>query len=228
MIIKSHSITVALTLLIAGGTFAQIAEAADQPAPTAQTQPALTQAEVWVQQREQPWATQMAAESKKKKHPVRNFVKAVGKGAASEAKATVGDMAKDCAFVFSVQDIDPYDKSSPPVDKPAIVMEMNMIDGSTCYLHRFPDNSFAVEGGFADNTVMVPTQQHEFLIKYPNGAQGRFVRSGGGYKIYRSDNSVTTISKNPSGDYEITNDKIGFMGTAHPDETGLQYELGTW
>lgn len=228
MNIKRQTLLTAAALLLAGASFAFPCFAKDHTAPTPQDGPKLSEAEVWVQQREQPWATKMAAESKAKKHPVRNFVQAVGKGAASEVKATAVGLAQDSAFVFSVQDFDPYDKSSPPVDKPAIIMEMNMVDGSTCYLHRFPDNSLAVEGGFADNTAIVPTQQHEFLVKYPNGAQGRFVRSGNDYKIYRPDNSVTTISKNPSGDYEIKNDKIGFMGTAHPDETGLQYELGTW
>lgn len=189
---------------------------------------ALTDADQWVLHRTEPWAMQAAAQSKKSTHPVRKFVKGVGKELKKEAGDTFLDMAKDSAFVFSVQNIDPFDQESPPLKEPAVVMEANLIDGSTCYLHRFPDNSFAVEGGFADNTVIVPTQQHQFVVKYPNGAIGKFVRSNGAYKIIRPDGSVTTISKNPSGDYDINNDKIGFMGTAHPDETGLQYELGSW
>ena len=57
---------------------------------------------------------------------------------------------------------------------------------------------------------------------------GRVERQGSTTKIFRPDNSVTTIKKAASGDYTITNDKIGYMGEAHTDPTGLQYELGSW
>jgi hypothetical protein len=209
------------------------AGATTQPAPISveggvqHVERPLSDAEKWVLHRTEPWAQQAADERKAKKHPVRKFVKTVGKGLAAEAHQTIADMGKDLVFVFSVQDIDPYDKTKPPMDKAAIVLEANLIDGSTAYLHHFPDNSFAVEGSFADNTVMIPVKPNEFLVKYPNGATGRMVKLGSSeYKIYRSDNSVTTINKNPSGQFSINNDKIGFMGTAHPDETGLQYEMG--
>jgi hypothetical protein len=228
------ALSLALACLCAtAGQAALAADAAQPPATISveggvqHTERPLSDAEKWVLHRTEPWAQQAADERKAKKHPVRKFVKTVGKGLAAEAHQTIADMGKDLVFVFSVQDIDPYDKSKPPMDKAAIVLEANLIDGSTAYLHHFPDNSFAVEGSFADNTVMIPTKPNEFLVKYPNGASGRMVKLGSNeYKIYRSDNSVTTITKNPSGQYSINNDKIGFMGTAHPDETGLQYEMG--
>lgn len=198
---------------------------------SAQCQPqqqSLTEAEQWVLHRTEPWAMQNAAESKKSKHPVKRFVKAVGRGAKAELGQTFSDLAKDTAFVFSVTDIDPYDKSAPPMNKPAVVMEANLVDGTSCYLHRFPDNSFAIEGGFADNTVMVPQGPSTYLVKYPNGATGELTKKNGEYRIVRSDGSVTTITKKADGEYDINNNKIGYMGSAHPDETGLQYELGSW
>jgi hypothetical protein len=182
-------------------------------------------AEQWVAHRTEPLAQQQAEEAKKKKHPVRKMVKAIGANYHHAAE----EMGKDMAFVFS-SDYDPYDKKNPPVDKPAIVLEMSMVDGSTAYVWRFPDDSFAIQGGFADNTVIVPikNENNEFVIKYPNGATGRVERKGDTTKIFRPDNSVTTIKKASSGDYTITNDKIGYMGEAHTDPTGLQYELGSW
>jgi hypothetical protein len=184
-----------------------------------------TMADQWVAHRTEPLWQQQAEEQKKKKHPVRKIIKAVGENYAH----AFHEMGKDMAFVFS-SDFDPYDKEKAPVDKPAIILEMNLVDGSTAYLWRFPDNSFAVQGGFADNTVIDPLEDkpNEYLVKYPNGAKGRIVRTGSTTKIYRPDDSVTTIEKTPRGDYRMNNDKIGFMGEAHTDPTGLQYELGTW
>lgn len=196
-----------------------------QQATATVTIPANTMADQWVAHRTEPLAQQQAEEAKKKKHPVRRLVKAVGANYHHAAE----EMGKDMAFVFS-SDFDPYDKKNAPVDKPAIVLEMSLVDGSTSYIWRFPDDSFAIQGGFADNSIIVPikNENNEFVIKYPNGVTGRVVRKGDETKIYRPDSSVTTIKKAASGDYTIDNSKIGYMGEAHTDPTGLQYELGSW
>jgi hypothetical protein len=189
------------------------------------TIPSNTLAEQWVAHREEPLAQQQAEDAKRRKHPVRRLVKNIGKNYAHAAD----EMGKDMAFVFS-SDFDPRDKRKAPVNKPAIVLEMSLVDGSTSYLWRFPDNSFAVQGGFADNSILVPIQNEnrEWVIKYPNGTTGRVVRKGDTTTVYRPDDSITTIKKAPSGDYTVRNDKIGYMGEAHTDRTGLQYELGSW
>lgn len=222
---------------------------ADTSAPTASSKPAgsadnasasanssqddsnrpLTQAEKWVQSRSMPGFILQDTGKKKHKAPVRSFVKKAAKGLANEVAASAEGMAKDAILVFSVQDIDPYDKKGPPANRPAIVLEMTMVDGTTAYLHRFPDNSFAVEGGFADCTVMVPGKQGEFIIKYPNHVQGRVEFQGSNTIIvHRPDNTTTTFSKTASGSYSVSNDKFGYMGTARPDSTGVQYEVDNW
>lgn len=189
----------------------------------------LTEAEKWVQSRSMPGFILTDNGKKKHKAPVRTFVKKAAKGLANEVAASAEGLAKDAVLVFSVQDIDPYDKKGPPANRPAIVLEMTMVDGTTAYLHRFPDNSFAVEGGFADCTVMVPGKQGEFIIKYPNHVQGRVEFQGSNTIIvHRPDNTTTTFSKTASGSYSVSNDKFGYMGTARPDSTGVQYEVDNW
>lgn len=168
-------------------------------------------------------------EKKNNKGPVRRFVKSVAKGAGQELSASMTDMAKDMVLVFSVQDIDPYEKKGPPKNKPAIVLEFNLVDGSKCYLRRFPDGSYAIEDGFADGTVLVPgATQTEYVVKYPNGMRARMVREGQTMKVYRPDNSVTTFNKTAAGGYRVNNTEQGYMGEARPDSTGLNYEMGSW
>jgi hypothetical protein len=180
----------------------------------------LSEAEQWVKQRSIPAFMQQNAEEKKKKKPIRTFFKTVAKGAATELGTSMDDMGKDMVFVFSVQDIDPYAKKGPPSNKPCIVMQMAMVDGTIAYLHRFPDNSFAVEDGFADGTVMLPGNQGDFIIKYPNHVQGRVVFQGNQILIYRPDKTVTTFKKTASGAYDVSNTKFGYMGTARADDSG--------
>ncbi len=190
------------------------------------------QAEEWVKSKNSPWLTEADSETEKKKHkgPVRSFVKAVAKGAAKELATSAEDMAKDMVLVFSVQDIDPYEQKGVPKNRPAIVLKMNMVDGSSCYLRRFPDGSYAVEDGFANGTVLIPRQESgDYLVKYPNGVQGRMVKDNSGtITIYRPDKTVTTFAKTAAGGYTVNNTKFGYMGDARPDTTGVNYEVGTW
>lgn len=186
------------------------------------------QAEAWVNDHNSPWLSAADSENEKKKHsgPVRSLVKAVGK----ELGTSASDMAKDMVFVFSVQDIDPYEQKGPPTDRPAIVMKCNMVDGTSCYLRRFPDGSYVIEDGFAANTVLIPRKEtRDYLVKYPNNTQGRMVKQPDGtIKIYRPDDTVTTFEKQASGGYRVSNTKFGYMGDARPDRTGVNYEVGTW
>ncbi|CAN5448117.1 hypothetical protein BH11CYA1_BH11CYA1_37360 [soil metagenome] len=189
------------------------------------------QAEEWVIKRTSPWLLPGEAVKQKKEHkgPVRSFAKAVVKGSASELKASMKGLSEDMVFVFSCQDIDPY-KKGPSVDKPCIVLKFNMVDGSACYLRRFPDGSYAIEDGFADGTVILPeASTGAYLIKYPNGVKGKLVRKANGSTVvYRPDKTITTIAKTNSGGYTVRNDKMGYMGEARPDRTGVHYELGEW
>lgn len=188
------------------------------------------QAEEWVVNRTSPWLLPGEAVKQKEQHkgPVRSFVKSVAKGTAKELKTSMHNMAQDMVFVFSVQDIDPYEKSAP-TDKPAIVLKFNLVDGSSCFLRRFPDGSYAIEDGFADGTVLLPEEGASFLVKYPNGVNGRLVRqSSNTTLVYRPDKTITTISKTNSGGYSVRNDKMGYIGEARPDRTGVHYELGEW
>ncbi|MFA6210048.1 MAG: hypothetical protein WC714_11545 [Candidatus Obscuribacterales bacterium] len=188
----------------------------------------LSQAEIWVRDRFNPGGQSAAQMLQKKKHPVRGFFKSVAQGAAQELGASAHDMAQDMVFVFSVQDIDPYDKTRAPSNKQCVVMEFTMVDGSTAYLHQFPDGSYAIENGFADGTVMVPTSPTHYIIKYPNGVSGTVVRQNDQITVYRPDHTVTTVKKEPSGNYRISNSKFGYMGEARPDDTGNQYGIGAW
>lgn len=188
------------------------------------------QAEDWVKNRTSDSllpGTQVDPAQQKKNHkgPVRRLVKGVGK----ELGASMTDMAKDMVLVFSVQDIDPYEKKGPPKNKPAIVLEINLVDGSTCYLRHFPDGSYAIEDGFADGTVLIPgATRSEYTVKYPNGLQARMVSQGQTMTIYRPDNSTTTVTKTAAGGFTIRNTEQGYMGEARPDSTGLNYEMGQW
>ncbi len=197
---------------------------AGQNAPAAP----LSQAEIWVRDRFNPGGQSAAQMLQQKKHPVKSFFKSVAKGTAQELGASAHDMAQDMVFVFSVQDIDPYDKTRAPSNKQCVVMEFTMVDGSTAYLHQFPDGSYAIENGFADGTVMVPTSPTNYIIKYPNGVSGTVVRQSDQVTVYRPDHTITTVKKEPSGNYRISNSKFGYMGEARPDDTGNQYGIGAW
>ena len=188
----------------------------------------LTQAEIWVRDRNNPGGKSAALLAQEKKHPVKSFFHAVAKGTAQELGASAHDMAQDMVFVFSVQDINPYDKTSPPSNRQVVVMEFTMVDGSTAYLHQFPDGSYAIENGFADGTVINPTSPTHYIIKYPNGVSGTVVRQNDQVTVYRPDHTITTAKKEPSGSYRISNSKFGYMGEARPDDTGNQYGIGTW
>ena len=175
-----------------------------------------------------PVKTCMAARSmepveKRKNGPV----SLVAKGLASELGSNASNMMKDTIFVFSARDIDPYDQG-PPTNKPYTALEVRFIDGSQGSLIRYPDRSGKIVGGFADGTIIAPISQNTFIVAYPNGVRGKMVKeSNSQYKIYRPDNSITTIKKTMSGDYSISNDKIGYMGTARTDQLGMQYEFKT-
>jgi len=178
-----------------------------------------------------PIKTCMAAQSqltqaapKTKKGPVKIVTKAL----ASELSYDSGAMLKDSILVFSAQDIDPYDKRNPPTDKPYTALECRMVDGSAASLIKYPDGSGKVVGGFADGTIIAPTGNDTYIVAYPNGVRGKLVRQPGGiFKVYRPDDSITTFKKTMSGSYEITNDKIGYMGTARTDQLGMQYEFSS-
>jgi hypothetical protein len=160
---------------------------------------------------------------KRKESPLSYVFKSLG----SEAKANSSDMAKDMVFVFSAQDVDPYKKSAP-TDKPYTLLTCHLIDGSLCKFIKYPDNSGKVEGGFADGTIIAPLDQNTFIVGYPNGARAKLEKlSGGGFKIYRPDGSITTMTKSESGRYSIRNSVLGYMGDAFPDRSGLQFEYKT-
>jgi hypothetical protein len=158
---------------------------------------------------------------KKKDGTAKYMLKGLGQELGSNAKG----MAEGMVFVFSAQDIDPYDKKAPK-DKPYTMMTIALVDGTTCSIVKYPDNSKKVVGGFADGTIIAPLTANTFVVGYPNGARGKLVGSpGGNYKIYRPDNTVTTFQKTMSGRYTIRNDQGGYMGEAVPDRTGLSYEF---
>lgn len=170
-----------------------------------------------------PVKTCMAAQPapvKKKNKPI----KLLFKGLASEAGTDMHSMLQDSIFVFSAKDVDPYDKSAP-TNKPYTAFEIRYVDGSAARLIRYPDNSYRIDGGFADGTIIAPNGPGTFIIAYPNGVRGKVVKSGTSVTIYRPDNTVTTVKKDMSGDYSIENSKLGFIGTARSDTEGMQYEF---
>jgi len=160
-------------------------------------------------------------EKKKGHHPVRLVAKAL----ASELGTDASGMLKDSMFVFSAKDFDPYDKSAPK-NKPYTLLEIQMIDGSEASVIKYPDNSGKIVGGYADGTIIAPAGPNTYIVAYPNGARGKLVKvSGNEYDIYRPDNTITRITKTASGDYDIKNNKLGYMGTARTDTLGMQFEL---
>jgi hypothetical protein len=178
-----------------------------------------------------PVKTCMAAQSEQP-NPVKKGkngpVKIVAKALANEFGNDSKNMLRDAIFVFSAQDVDPYDKHSPPIDKPYTVLEVQLIDGSQASVIKYPDDSSKIVGGFADGTIIIPASlgSNTYIVAYPNGVRGKMVRQSSSlYKIYRPDNTVTTVKKSMSGQFDITNDEIGFMGTAKPDRLGMQYEF---
>lgn len=214
------------SLAIASGTpgHGESVDAAD-------TQVKVWQAEEWAKTRNSPWLSKDDAETDKKKHtgPVRSLIKGIAKGTAKELGTSAADFAKDMVLVFSVQDIDPYEKKGPPKNRTAIVLKCTMLDGSNCYLRRFPDGSYAIEDGFADGTVLIPRRESgDYLVKYPNNTRGRMVKHGEDVTIFRPDNTTTTVEKTASGGFTVRNTKFGYMGEARPDSTGLNYETGQW
>lgn len=202
-----------------------------EAANAADAQVKVWQAEEWAKTRNSPWLSKDDAETDKKTHkgPVRNLIKAVAKGTAKELGTSASDFAKDMVLVFSVQDIDPYEKKGPPKNRTAIILKFTMMDGSSCFLRRFPDGSYAIEDGFADGTVLIPRQDtNDYLVKYPNNTRGRMVKHGDNVTIFRPDNTTTTVEKTMSGGYKVHNTKFGYMGEARPDSTGINYETGQW
>lgn len=213
------------------GAFASGTVDHGEAANAADAQVKVWQAEEWAKTRNSPWLTKDDAETDKKTHkgPVRNFVKAVAKGTAKELGTSAGDFAKDMVLVFSVQDIDPYEKKGPPKNRTAIILKFTMMDGTNCFLRRFPDGSYAIEDGFADGTVLIPREDtNDYLVKYPNNTRGRMVKHGDNVTIFRPDNTTTTVEKTMSGGYKVHNTKFGYMGEARPDSTGINYETGQW
>lgn len=202
-----------------------------EAASAADAQAKVWQAEEWAKTRNSPWLSKEDGEQEKKNHkgPVRSLIKGIAKGTAKELGTSAVDMGKDLVFVFSVQDIDPYEKKGPPKNRPAIVLKFNMVDGSSCFLRRFPDGSYAIEDGFADGTVLIPREDAgDYLIKYPNNTRGRMVKHGDNVTIFRPDNTTTTVIKTASGGFQVSNTKFGYMGEARPDSTGINYETGQW
>jgi hypothetical protein len=166
---------------------------------------------------------EMPPPPEKKRGPLKKVFKAAGK----ELGTSFSDMGKDMVLVFSVQDVDPYSKSAPK-DKPYLLTTIQWIDGTESKVIKYPDDSFKIEGGFVDGTVIVPKGKRTFTVKYPNGTEGTLESlGGGGSKIFRPDGSITTITKTMGGEYQISNDKIGFMGSAASDPTGLNFEMNT-
>jgi hypothetical protein len=167
----------------------------------------------------------MAAQPEVQKEQKSGPARYVFKGLGNEAKANVKGMAQDMVFVFSAQDIDPYAKG-PPKDKPYRLLSVRLVDGSQCSVIKYPDNSKKIVGGFANGTIIAPLSPNIFVVGYPNGARGRLEKtSDGGYKVFRPDGTVTTLKQTMSGQFSIRNDKLGYMGDATPDRTGLQFEF---
>ena len=175
-----------------------------------------------------PVKTCMAAQSlqqpvKTKKGPIKVVAHALKGEFTNDSK----NMLRDSILLFSAQDIDPYDRSAP-TDKPYTLCEARMIDGSQASVIKYPDGSGKVVGGFADGTIMAPSGQNTWIIAYPNGVRGKLVKESSSlYKIYRPDDSITTIKKTMSGGFSISNDKIGTMGDLRTDQLGMQYEFNS-
>ena len=160
------------------------------------------------------------ASTKKKKHRHR-IIKGLGKELAKSGEY----FAKDLAMFLSVQDIDPYEKKSVPLNKPATVLTFQYTDGQRARLVRYPDRSFRVFGSIFEGTVMIPDGPKTFIVKYPNGVQGKVVMVNSSLiKSYRPDGTITTFQKQMSGQFSIRNSKQGYLGMARSDRTGITYE----
>ncbi|HEY9714818.1 MAG TPA: hypothetical protein V6C72_15225 [Chroococcales cyanobacterium] len=160
---------------------------------------------------------------KKKKRPGLFLAKAL----ASELKTDGKNMLEDTAFVFSAKDFDPYARSAP-TDKPYTALELTLVDGSQAQVIKYPDGSAKIVGSYLDKTVICPNGTDNFIVAYPNNVRSQMVRvNSDEYKIYRPDKTITYMKKTASGAWSVSNDKIGFMGTARPDFENLQFELNS-
>lgn len=162
-----------------------------------------------------------ASSTKKKKRKKFKVIRGLGKELAKSGEY----LAKDLSLFLSVQDIDPYEKKSPPLNKPCVVLQIQYTDGQRCSLIRFPDRSFRAKGSIFDGTVLIPDGDKTFIVKYPNGARGKLVRINSNLiKSYRPDGTVTTMQKQMGGQFSIRNDKQGYLGSARTDRSGITYE----
>lgn len=219
------SVLVALSLSIP--TVARAAQAESVQVQTG-TSAATANPATFVQPTPDPVQNCLAAQSenapvkkKKKRGPVRFVAKAI----ASELGTDGSDMLKDTAFVFSAKDFDPYEKK-PPTDKPYTALELELVDGSSAEVIKYPDRSCKVVGSYLDGTIIAPCADGSYIVAYPNGVRSKMSRvSPVEYKIYRPDKTVTTMRKTGAGNWEISNTKIGFIGTAQPDTEGMQFEF---
>lgn len=154
---------------------------------------------------------------KKKQHKI---LKGLGK----ELGMEMGDLGKDMFLAFSVSGKDPYEMPKNP-NIPYVYAEAQFIDGSSSHIYKYPDSSFRVQGGFLDGTYACKQPSGEYVVQYPNGAQGAMHLTSEGAKIVRPDNTVTTMSHVGSGQFRVVNSKLGYIGDVTPDTTGLSYEF---
>jgi len=174
-----------------------------------------------------PIATCMAAQPapvEKKKH--HDPVKLLFKGLASEMGTDMKDTMQDSVFVFSAKDVDPYKKKTPK-DRPYTALEVQFVDGTTARVVKYPDGSARIDGAHFNGAVIAPSGVGTYIIAYPNGTRGKIVTIDDGYRIYRPDNTITTLKQGMGGDYEINNNKLGYLGSAHSDKYGMQYEFAS-
>jgi hypothetical protein len=168
-------------------------------------------------------AAQPAQVEKKKHH---DPVKLLFKGLASEMGTDMKDTMQDSIFVFSAKDVDPYKKKAPK-DRPYTALEIQFVDGTTGRVIKYPDGSAKIDGAHFNGAVIAPNGVGTYIIAYPNGTRGKIVTIDNGYRIYRPDNTITTVKEELGGDYEIDNNKLGYIGTAHSDKYGMQYEFAS-
>lgn len=156
-----------------------------------------------------------AQPGKPEKHrgPLRKMVH----GIAGEFAADASMFVKDSIFVFSAQDIDPY-VTKPDPKKPYEAFELRIVDGSSAIVTRFPDGSAKVEGSYLDGTICAPLSRGSWVIGYPNGARGKLVQDGRNLVLYRPDKTITTMKPGMDGGYDAVNSKLGFIGTARPED----------
>lgn len=196
---------------------------AQNPAAAESSSPAQDNAEICKQQlaglhnlSPDPVQTCMAAQppkAEKKRGPIRKVFRAIGSEVANDS----ANLLKDSIFVFSAQDIDPY-TSKKPSKKPYVSYEMRIVDGSSATVTKFPDGSSRIDGSYLDGTILAPLAPRAMVIAYPNGARGKMVKEGNEVKIYRPDKTITTLKQTMSGTYEATNDQLGYLGSARPED----------